>query len=163
MVAIKIQSKEDIIGAYLCSLGFAGRELPSIVKTVAGQLDFQSADGDELVGKIDGILLEMARKTFPESGLADEQLLQVKARIILEHPVHRGQDRAIGQPHLQPQHHGAGHAVTENTVPARIGGKVAADLARPARSDVEREHEAGLIRCDLNRFERGASLNHNQL
>ena len=50
MVAIKIQSKEDIIGAYLCSLGFAGRELPSIVKTVAGQLDFQSADGDELVG-----------------------------------------------------------------------------------------------------------------
>ena len=57
MVAIKIQSKEDIIGAYLCSLGFAGRELPSIVKTVAGQLDFQSADGDELVGKIDGILL----------------------------------------------------------------------------------------------------------
>ena len=56
MVAIKIQSKEDIIGAYLCSLGFAGRELPSIVKTVAGQLDFQSADGDELVGKIDGIL-----------------------------------------------------------------------------------------------------------
>ena len=29
MVAIKIQSKEDIIGAYLCSLGFAGRELPS--------------------------------------------------------------------------------------------------------------------------------------
>ena len=72
MVAIKIQSKEDIIGAYLCSLGFAGRELPSIVKTVAGQLDFQSADGDELVGKIDGILLEMARKTFPESGLADE-------------------------------------------------------------------------------------------
>ncbi len=75
MVAIKIQSKEDIIGAYLCSLGFAGRELPSIVKTVAGQLDFQSADGDELVGKIDSILLEMARKTFPESGLADEQLL----------------------------------------------------------------------------------------
>lgn len=72
MVAIKIQSKEDIIGAYLCSLGFTGRKLPAIVKTVAGHLDFQSADGDELVGKIDGILLEMARKTFPESGLADE-------------------------------------------------------------------------------------------
>ena len=59
MVAIKIQSKEDIIGAYLCSLGFAGRELPSIVKTVAGQLDFQSADGDELVGT----------KPFPKADL----------------------------------------------------------------------------------------------
>lgn len=75
MAAIKILGKEDIIAAYLRSLGFGGQDLPKIVKAVAEQLDFQSADGDELIDKIDAVLLKIARKTFPDSPLQDEQLL----------------------------------------------------------------------------------------
>ena len=75
MAAIKILGKEDIIAAYLRSLGFGGQDLPKIVKAVAELLDFQSADGDELIDKIDAVLLKIARKSFPDSPLEDEQLL----------------------------------------------------------------------------------------
>lgn len=75
MVAIKIQSKEDIIAAYLASLGFRESQLSDIVSAVSGRLDFHSDNGDELVGKIDDILLKLAGKTFPEAKLDREQLL----------------------------------------------------------------------------------------
>ena len=51
MVAIKIQSKEDIIGAYLCSLGFAGREHPSKLKNLARQQEIKKAHREQHVGK----------------------------------------------------------------------------------------------------------------
>ena len=75
MVAIKIQSKEDIIAAYLTSLGFNPQQLPEIVPAVAAELDFRNGNGDELVKKIDAFLLRLARRTFSKTGLADEQLL----------------------------------------------------------------------------------------
>ncbi len=75
MVAIKIQSKEDIIAAYLASLGFSGKNLSPVVSAVSGRLNFHSDNGDELVGKIDDVLLKLAEKTFPDTKLDREQLL----------------------------------------------------------------------------------------
>ena len=75
MVAINIQSKEDIIAAYLTSLGFNPQQLPEIVPAVAAELDFRNGNGDELVKKIDAFLLRLARRTFSKTDLADEQLL----------------------------------------------------------------------------------------
>lgn len=75
MVTIKIQGKEDIIEAYLRSLGFDGKQLLDIVETIAEHIDFKSGNGDELVAKLDGVLLKLAAQTFPNSGFADEQLL----------------------------------------------------------------------------------------
>ena len=75
MVTIKIQGKEDIIEAYLRSLGFGGKQLLDIVETIAEHIDFKSGNGDELVAKLDGVLLKLAAQTFPNSGFADEQLL----------------------------------------------------------------------------------------
>ena len=87
MVAIKIQSKEDIIAAYLTSLGFNPQQLPEIVPAVAAELDFRNGNGDELVKKIDAFLLRLARRTFSFVWrLIDGWSLQVRETVDGETP-----------------------------------------------------------------------------
>lgn len=76
MVTIRIQSKEDIIAAYLKSFGFNNDKLASVVGAVARSLDkVCCSNGEELLSLVDSFLLKAARKTFPESELDNEQLL----------------------------------------------------------------------------------------
>ena len=73
---------------------------------------------------------------------ADEQLLEVIAGVVLDQPVHRGDDRAVGQHRLQPQHHLAHHAVAQHPVAAGVGRDVAADGGRAAGAQVQRQEQA---------------------
>ena len=74
---------------------------------------------------------------------ADEDLLQVIARIVLQHLVERGDDGAVGQHGLESQHLLARHAVADDADAAGIGGEIAADLAGAARAEIERKEEPG--------------------
>ena len=76
MVTIRIQSKEDIIAAYLKSFGFKGDKLASVVAAVVQNLDKSGCEnGEVLLGLVDNFLLKTAKKIFPQSRLDDEQLL----------------------------------------------------------------------------------------
>lgn len=84
MVAIKILSKEDVIAAYLCSLGFPQSHIGNLVNVVKAKLNLKSDNADELIKEIDVFLLNMAKKVFPELSLDDTQLLtQFKLEFIL--------------------------------------------------------------------------------
>ena len=89
---------------------------------------------------------------------ADEQVLQVAACVVFEHGPQHGQHGAVGQHHLQPQGLLAHHAVLHHTVAARIGGQVAPDLARAARTQVHAEEKAGGSGGFLHRLQRGTGL-----
>ena len=62
MVAIKILSKEDVIAAYLCSLGFPQSHIENLVDVVKAKLNLKSDNADELIKEIDVFLLNMAKK-----------------------------------------------------------------------------------------------------
>ena len=84
MVAIKILSKEDVIAAYLCSLGFPQSHIRNLVNVIKAKLNLKSNNADELIKEIDIFLLNMARKVFPDLALDDVQLLtQFKLSFIL--------------------------------------------------------------------------------
>ncbi len=85
MVTIKIQSREDIIAAYLKSFGFCDDKLAAVVSAVTGNLQkVRCGSGEELLAFVDGFLLKTARKIFMNSRLDDEQLLaQFKLCFIL--------------------------------------------------------------------------------
>lgn len=84
MVAIKILSKEDVIAAYLCSLGFSQSHIGNLVTVIKAKLNLKSDNADELIKEIDLLLLDMARKVFPDLTLDDIQLLtQFKLAFIL--------------------------------------------------------------------------------
>ena len=75
---------------------------------------------------------------------ADEELLQVIAGVVLHRLVERGDDRAVGQHHLQAEHQVARHAVADHPVAAGIGGEIAADLAAAAGAEIQAEIEPGV-------------------
>lgn len=75
MVAIKIQSREDVITAYMLNLGFQHEKLPDAVKIVAVNLPQQLQSGDEVLEFMDKAVLKMAKEIYPNSCLADEQLV----------------------------------------------------------------------------------------
>lgn len=72
MAAIKVQSLNDITEAYFKSLGFGGAGLKTVVKTIteeyAGKLKV-----NDVIGSLDGILLENIKKNFPKNKFPDEQ------------------------------------------------------------------------------------------
>ena len=76
---------------------------------------------------------------------ADEQLLEVVAGIVLQHAIHRRDNRAIGQHGLEAEHEIAHHAVAQHVHAAGVRRDVAAYRAAAARAEVERK-VAGLVR-----------------
>ncbi len=92
---------------------------------------------------------------------ADEDLLQVVARIVLQHLVERGDDGPVGQHGLEAQHLLARHAVADDADAAGIGGEIAADLAGAARAEIEREEEPGFGRGLLAGLERRSGLHRH--
>jgi len=52
---------------------------------------------------------------------ADEQLLQVVARVVLHHLVQAGDDGAVGQHPFEPEHQLARHAVADHAIAAGVG------------------------------------------
>ena len=53
---------------------------------------------------------------------ANEQLLQIEARIVLHHAVEAIDDRAIGQHRFHPKGIFPGHAVAQHAVAPSVGG-----------------------------------------
>ncbi len=93
---------------------------------------------------------------------ADEQLLEVVAGVVLQHAVHRGDDRAVGQHRLQAQHAAAHHAVADHVDAAGVGGDVAAHGAGAARAQVHREHQALLAYRFLQLLQHHAGLHRGR-
>ena len=92
----------------------------------------------------------------------DEEVLEVIARVVLDHGAQHGQHRAVGQHHLQAQHLLTHHAVLQHTVAARIGGDIAANLAAAACAQVHAKHHAGFHSRFLHRLQCGTSLHRHQ-
>ncbi len=88
-------------------------------------------------------------------------MLQIVAGIVLQQLVEVGDDGAVRQHHFEAKHQFARHAVTDDAIAAGIGGKIAADRAGAARSQIERKEEAGFIRGLLNRLQRRAGLHRH--
>ena len=74
MVAIKIQSSADIIRAYLQNLGFSGKLLEVATGEMLKKWEAPSQK-QEISIFLDKLILEKAKKAFPESPLKDEQLI----------------------------------------------------------------------------------------
>ena len=73
---------------------------------------------------------------------ADEELLQVVARVVLQHLVERAHDRAVREHGLETEHEIAHHPEADHLVATGIGRDVAADRARAARSQIQRKQVA---------------------
>ena len=93
---------------------------------------------------------------------ADEQLLEVVAGVVLEHPVQRRDHGAVGKHGFEAEHHLAHHAVADHAVAAGVGRRVTADRGGAARTEVEREHQALPLRGLLHRGKRGTRLHHHR-
>ena len=74
MVTIKIQSRGDIIGAYLQTLGFDREKAAEVSDGLSGLIDGDLNNGDEIIAALDELLLLTARKIWPLSEYSSEQL-----------------------------------------------------------------------------------------
>ena len=93
---------------------------------------------------------------------ADEQLLHVVSRVVLEHAVHGRDHGAVGQHGFEAQHRIARHAIADHAVAARIGGDAAADLRRTPRAQVHRIEQAVLFRFVLHALQRHAGFDRHR-
>lgn len=75
MVTIKIQSADDIIRAYLQSLGFANADVQKNIRFLKDKAGTSLTDGDKIIKALDNIILTSAKKVFCNSSLDDEQLI----------------------------------------------------------------------------------------
>ena len=94
---------------------------------------------------------------------ADEQLLQIVTRVVLEHLVQRAQDGPVGEHGLETEHEVAHHAEADHLIAARVRRDVAADRARAARAEVEREEVARVGRGSLHGLQRRARAHGHRL
>ena len=88
----------------------------------------------------------------------DEHLLEIKADVVLQQPVHRRQDRAIGQHGLDTQNVIAGHAIAQHLIAAGVGGNHPAQRAGAARAQIDRQHHALIGRRLLGNLKDAACL-----
>ena len=89
---------------------------------------------------------------------AEEEVLEVVARIVLAQALEPVPDPAVGQHHLEPEDEVAGIAVGEHRRAARVGGEVATDAARALGGQREREQHPGGLRRRLHLAEHHAGL-----
>lgn len=74
MVAIKIQSIEDIIQAYLQCLSFDAKLSAKLAEKIKPFVEKPAENGESIIKLLDDYLLKTARKAFPDENLPDEQL-----------------------------------------------------------------------------------------
>ena len=87
---------------------------------------------------------ECARGDHAECPLrADEELLEVVARVVLTERGEAVEHSAVGEDHLEPKDGAVERSVPQEAQPARVGRHVAANLARAFGAEVERHREAG--------------------
>lgn len=84
MVTIKIQSIDDIIGAYLKGLGFSADAASKIVPELKRKLPLSQESGDNVIDALDKLVLSAAKKIFKDSSLDDEQLVALFKFCLLE-------------------------------------------------------------------------------
>ena len=102
-------------------------------------------------------------RDHPERALgADEKLLQVVGRVVLQHAVHGGDHRAVRQHRLEAEHGIARHAVADHAVAAGVGRDTAADVRRPACAEVHRVEQAVPLGFLLDALQRHAGLDRHR-
>ncbi len=95
----------------------------------------------------------------PQSSLrADEQLLEIVARIVFQHPVEGAQDGSVGQHSLDSEDQTAHHSVPHDPHPAGIGRDVAADRCAAAGAEIQRKHQVMALSLLLDALQGDASL-----
>lgn len=72
MVAIKIQSLQDIAAAYLRNLGFEENQIANAVEILLGELG-DNYDNDEVLASLDKLILKIANKIFENTALLPGQ------------------------------------------------------------------------------------------
>ena len=72
-------------------------------------------------------------------------------------------DAAVRQDGLDPEHQVARHAVAQDVQPARVGGEVAADLARALRTEGQREQAVDGGGGGLNGRQHAAGLRRHRV
>lgn len=72
MVAIKIQSLDDIVKAYLQNLGFEGKRLDSAVGMLLMRLG-NDYNADNVLSSLDELIYKSAQQIFEKNKLAKEQ------------------------------------------------------------------------------------------
>lgn len=75
MVTIKIQSRADIIAAYMQSLGFEQDAAATVSEKLSERIDAGLNNGDEIIAALDALLLQTARKIWPLCDYSSEQLV----------------------------------------------------------------------------------------
>ncbi len=88
-------------------------------------------------------------------------MLQVITGVVFQHLVHGGNHGAVSHHCFKAQHERARHTKTQNLVASGIGRNIAADIAGPPGSKVQRKDEACIIGSFLNNLQGGASLNRH--
>lgn len=75
MVTIKIQSINDIVAAYLKTLGFSDAQVGVAVPKVLKLMKTELTSGDEIINDLDKLILATAKKVFGKTKYANEQLI----------------------------------------------------------------------------------------
>lgn len=82
MVAIKIQSLDDIIEAYLCGLGFEKKDLKKASELMLEALG-TSYNADNVLASLDALLLKTAVNVFPGNNWEQGQQLAMFKLVFL--------------------------------------------------------------------------------
>ncbi|KAI3488765.1 hypothetical protein L1887_47106 [Cichorium endivia] len=89
---------------------------------------------------------------------ADEELLEVKAGVVLAQRRERVHDGAVRQHHLEAEHGAVQAAVAEEAQAAGIGSDVASDVTRALGTEVERHHVTLLANVVVEALEDAACV-----
>lgn len=75
MVTVKIQSIDDILKAYLKSLGFREDIAQKNISLLKTKINVSQESGDKVIDALDNVLLATAKHIFKDSTLDDEQMV----------------------------------------------------------------------------------------
>ena len=139
----------------------AARSLPE-----EGHGGWRVGDGDERRGDRARRRVELEHRRGDDAQRAlraDEEVLQVVARVVLAQPAQPVPHAPVGQHHLQPQHLLAHVAVAQHLRAAGVGGDVAAHLAAAFRGERQGEEAAVFRRHALQLGEDAAGLDGDRV
>lgn len=81
MVAIRIQSSEDIIKAYFRNLGFRGKELGKVCEDTAGRWNENASGKEDILTFLDGIIVEKAQTVFSSNDKLGKSQIAAKFKM----------------------------------------------------------------------------------
>lgn len=83
MVTLRVQSLNDIITAYFCSLGFKEKGLETVVTSVIAKYQNQ-LDGKDVTASLDAILVNQIKRNLEDDKLDDAQKVAMFKLAFLE-------------------------------------------------------------------------------